>query len=480
MLFWIFFGVIIGLIVGILPGLGGTATLAILLPIVYGLDPSVALIFLIAVHVVVYQGGLITSVLFGIPGEETSTATLLDGYPMAQKGKAGRALANGQMASMLGGVFGGVFLAVLIPVARPIILAFGAPELFMVSVIGLSFVAVLSRGSTLKAIVAGALGFFASNIGYQDASGTLRFTGGFFYFWEGLKIVPVFMGLFALPEVVDLAVEGGTIAKGDKSEVKWSDVIQGIKDVLTNWWLMIRCSAIGTAIGIIPGVGGVVAQFLCYGHAKQTSKRSEEFGLGCEEGVIAPESGNNSKVGGALLTTLVFGIPGSAAMVIILSAMMILGIEPGPGMLTDHLDLLWMIVITVIVANCIASLVGLVSARSLAQLTFVKASILVPIIMLMVILGAYGVASDIKDVLTAFAFGFIGYLMKIYDFSSVTFTIGYVLGDYAERYFLIALASLGPGFLLRSPIALILLSIAVLVLLGGPIGKVIRKRRNPG
>jgi len=238
---------------------------------------------------------------------------------------------------------------------------------------------------------------------------------------------------------------------------------------------VLRCSAIGAGVGVVPGVGGVVAQFLCYGYAKKTSKRSEEYGTGCEEGVIAPESGNNSKVGGALLTTLAFGIPGSAAMVVILSAMMILGIEPGPDMLTAHLDLLWMIVLTVIIANCVASLVGLVTAKPLAQLTFVKGNILVPVIMLMVVLGAYGVRSDMRDVITAFVFGFLGYLMKMYDYSRVTFTIGYVLGDYAERYFLISFASLGPYFLLRSPIALILLIITILFFLSSPLRKLTRK-----
>ena len=196
-LMWAFLGVIIGLVVGILPGLGGAATLAILLPVVYRVDPAVALTFLVAIHAVVYQGGLITSVLFGIPGEETSTATLLDGYPMAQKGEAGRALANGQTASLLGGVFGGVVLAVLIPVAKPIILAFGPPELFMIAIMGLSFVAVFARGSAIKASIAGALGLLISYVGFHDGTGVLRYTGGNLYLWRGINIIPIMMGLFS-------------------------------------------------------------------------------------------------------------------------------------------------------------------------------------------------------------------------------------------------------------------------------------------
>jgi TctA family transporter len=291
-------------------------------------------------------------------------------------------------------------------------------------------------------------------------------------------MVPVFMGLFAIPEVIEMAVGGETVAKVAGSDMKWGDIIQGIKDVFHHWWLMIRCSTIGTIIGIIPGVGGVVAQFMCYGHAKQTSKRAEEFGKGCEEGVIATQSGDNAKEGGALLTTLAFGIPGSSAMVIILGAMMVLGIKPGPEMITKHLDILWTLVITLIMSNVIASVIGLMAARPLARLTFVKGTILIPVILLLVILGAYGVSNDITDVFMAFAFGALGYLMKIYDFSRVTFTISFVLGDYVERYFLISLASLGPGFLLVSPIAVILLILTILGLAGPPLKRLLTKSRN--
>jgi putative tricarboxylic transport membrane protein len=398
---------------------------------------------------------------------------------MAQKGMAGRALANSQVASMLGGIFGAIVLAVFIPIARPIILAFGSPELFMMAVMGISFVAIESQRSTLKAFIAASLGLVLSLVGFHHGTGALRYTGGIIYFYEGVKMVPVFMGLFAIPEIIEMAVSGETIAKVEDSDLKWGDVAQGIKDVFHHWWLMIRCSAIGTVIGIIPGVGGVVAQFICYGHAKQTSKRPEAFGKGCEEGVIATQSGDNAKEGGALLTTLAFGIPGSSAMVIILGAMMVLGVKPGPEMITQHLDLLWTIVITLIVSNVIASLIGLLAARPLARLTFMKDTILVPIILLLVILGAYGVSNDITDVLVAFAFGIFGYLMKIYDYSRIAFTISYVLGDYVERYFLISLSSLGPGFLLVSPIALTLLILTVLGLTGGKLKKLFRKNTRP-
>jgi TctA family transporter len=466
MLPWVFLGVVVGLIVGILPGLGIAATLAILLPVVYGLNPTFALTFLIAISTASSQGGCVTSILFGIPGESISAATMLDGYPLAKQGKAGRALGSAQMASMLGAISGGFVLALLIPIARPIILAFGSPEMFMMSILGISFVAVLGRGSAIKAFIAGAFGILLAFVGFHSGTGVLRYTAGILYFWNGFQVVPVFMGLFAIPEVIDLATGGGTIARGEQANVGWEDVWAGIKDVFKHWSLMLRCSAIGTALGLVPGVGSVVSQFICYGYAKQTSKRPHEFGLGCIEGVIAPESGNNAKEGGSLFTALAFGLPSGAPMVIILAALMVLGIRPGSEMITKHLDLFWTLVVCLIVGNILASSICILSAKGLARITFVKGTILVPIIILLVILGAYGVANDVRDVVLAFVFGGIGHLMKKYDYSRITLTIGFVLGDYVERYFLLSLASLGPKFLLVSPIALGLLFLTILGLAG--------------
>ena len=466
MLPWVFLGVIIGLVVGILPGLGGAATLAILLPIIYNLDATFALTFLIVLHAAVSQGGVVTSILFGVPGESVSVATMLDGYPLTQQGHAGRALGASQMASMLGAIFGGVVLASLIPIARPIILAFGSPEIFMMAILGISFVSVLGRGSAIKAVITAGLGMILAFVGLHAGTGVLRYTGGILYFWEGIQVVPVFMGLFAIPEVIDLMLKGESLAKVEQASVGWRDVWEGCKDVFRHWTLLLRCSAIGTALGMVPGVGGVVSQFICYGHAKQTSKRPDLFGFGNIEGVIAPESGNNAKEGGSLFTALAFGLPSGAAMVMVLAALMVLGIRPGPEMITSHLDLFWTLVVSLIVGNVLSTLICLFAARPLARITFIKGNVLVPIIILLVILGAYGVKNNIYDVFLAFVFGGIGYLMKTYDYSRVTFTIGFVLGDYVERYFLISVSSLGPDFLLGSPIALILLILTILGLVG--------------
>jgi putative tricarboxylic transport membrane protein len=476
---WVLFAVAMGLVVGILPGLGGAATIAILLPVIYGLDPTFALTFLIVLHAAVSQGGTVTSILFGVPGESTSVASMLDGYPMAKQGHAGRALGAAGMASLLGSIFGGIVLASLIPIAKPVIMAFGSPEMFMMAILGISFVAVLSHGSAIKAIITGGLGIILAFVGFHSGTGELRYVGDIMYLWDGLQVVPVFMGLFAIPEVIDLMLKKGTIAKVEAADVGWRDVWTGCKDVFAHWKLVLRSSAIGTGLGLVPGVGTIVSQFICYGHAKQTSKRPDLFGSGSVEGVIAPESGNNAKEGAGLFTALAFGLPTGSAIVMILAALMVLGVKPGQEMVTKHLALFWTLVVSLILGNVLSSVSCLLLARQLARITLVRGALLVPIIILFVILGAYGVANNIYDVYVAFAFGGIGYLMKAYDYSRVTFTIGFVLGDYAERYFLVSFASLGPTFLLHSPIALVLALLTALGLAGrsvrGLFGKFFRR-----
>jgi len=475
---WIFLGTIIGLSVGILPGLGGAATLAILLPLVYKMDPVLGMAFLLSVHSVVFTGGLVTTILFGIPGESTTIATLFDGFPMGKKGQAGQAMGAGFMASILGGIFGAFWMAALIPVARPIVLAFGSPEIFMLALLGISFVAVLGRGSVIKALISASFGLMLSFVGFHTTTGILRYTFGNLYLYEGLKIVPVAMGIFAVAEAIDLMRTGTTIAKVKAHAVKIGEVIEGVRDSFRHWWLVIRCSAIGTTLGLIPGVGAGVAQMLAYAHGKQTSKRSSEFGTGCVEGVIAPEAADNAKEGGSLLTALSFGIPSGVGMVMVLAALMMLGIDPGPEMFTKHLDMVWTLVFTLIIANVIAGGIGILTSRDLARVSFLRESILSPIILLLVILGAYAFHTNIWDVLTSFIFGGIGYLMKSFGYSRLTLTMGFVLGIYAERYFLISTAALGPGFLLVSPIAAFLAVVTIFGLASGGLRVLFQRLRG--
>ncbi|MDP2719122.1 MAG: tripartite tricarboxylate transporter permease, partial [Dehalococcoidia bacterium] len=290
-MFFLVLGVVIGLIFGIIPGIGGLTAIAILLSLVWGMKPVLALSFLLALSAASSQGGSITAILLNVPGTGPNAATLLDGYPMAQQGKAGRALGAVLTASALGGLFGGLVLILLIPVVRPLVLAFGSPELFFLVLLGISFIAVLSGGSMIKGTAAGGLGIMLALIGYQVTTGMPRFTFGTLYLEDGISLIPLTLGLFAIPEAIDLALKGGAISSKDRAIVTiGSDLFEGVKDVFRHFWLFIRCSVIGTIMGIIPGVGAETATFVCYGHAKQTSKHPEQFGLGTVEGVIAPES----------------------------------------------------------------------------------------------------------------------------------------------------------------------------------------------
>jgi len=455
-------GVLIGLVFGIIPGIGGLAALSMLLPMVWGMNPEVALVFLLSITCATSQGGSITAVLINVPGTGPNAATLLDGYPMAQQGKAGRALAAVLTSGALGGIFGGILMIALIPIVRPMVLSFGSPELFFLVLLGISFITAIAEGKMLKGLVSGGIGILLALFGYQMTTGIPRFSFGTEYLEDGIKLIPLTLGLFAFPEVIDLAVGGEACSRTGKSVAKiGSDLFEGVKDVFRHFWLFLRCSAIGTIIGIIPGVGAEVATFICYGHAKQTSKHPEMFGKGTVEGVIAPESASNAKEGGALLTTLAFGIPGSAAMALLLGAFLVVGITPGPKMLEQHLALSFSLAWTSIIANVISSIILLIFARQFVKVTFIDVRIMAPFILVFATIGAYSVGGNMFDVVTAFLFTIVGYGAKHLGYNRAAMILGFVLGNLAETYFLISLNSYGAGFFLR-PISIILIIITIL------------------
>src|SRR5919204_4705713 len=296
-------GIAIGFAVGILPGLGGPTTLALMLPFIFKMSPVEAFAFLLGMAAVTNTTGDITSILFGIPGEPTTASTIVDGHPMAKNGEAGRALGAAIMSSLFGAVFGAIVLALAIPVVRPLVLTFGSPEFFMLAVLGITFVASLSGEAILKGLVAGCLGLWLATIGLDPVSGTQRYTFGQLFLWDGIGLVPVTIGFFAIPEVIDLAVQGSSISKLDVGRL--GGVWQGVRDTFTHWLLVLRCSAIGTFIAIIPGMGAATTQWLAYAHAVQSSPNRERFGRGAVEGVLGPGAANNSTLGGSLVTTAI-------------------------------------------------------------------------------------------------------------------------------------------------------------------------------
>ncbi|CEP69345.1 Protein of unknown function DUF112,transmembrane [Moorella glycerini] len=457
-------GVAFGIFVGILPGLGGIVAMALLLPFTFGLEPAAALAMLLGAHVATIFGSSITSILFNIPGASKSIAVCFDGYPMTQKGEGARALGAAAMASLIGGIIGAVFLTLSIPIMRAIMLALGPPEYFMMAVWGLSVIALFSSGSILKGLVAAGFGLLVSFIGMDPVSGTARFTMGSLFLLDGIDFAVAVIGLFAISEMLELFVKGGSIVKR-QAPGNLGTVWAGVQDVFRHWGLVLRSSLLGLFIGALPGVGASIGGIAAYGMAAQTSKHPEKFGTGIVEGVIAPEATNAANEGGGLVPTLGFGIPGGESMAILLSAFIVIGIAPGREMLESHLDLVFAIVWIIVIANIITTGSGLLLAKQLVRISSLPSSILIPLVLPICLAGAYAVKGRIGDVIIAVVFGFIGYLMKKYDYSRADMAIGMVLGLMVERYLHISIKLYGSFFFLTRPVTLVLLLIVLLTVL---------------
>lgn len=426
-------GIAIGLVVGILPGLGGAATLSMMLPFVYPMDAISAFAFLLGMHAVTATTGDITSVLFGIPGEATSAATVLDGYPMTRRGEAGRALGAVLFSSLVGAIVGAAVLAVSVPVIRPIVLAFGPPEFLMLTLLGLSFIVSLAGRNLVKGFIMAAFGFLLAMVGLDPQSSIQRFTFGHLYLWEGINVVPVVVGLFGGAEVVQLMMTKGSIAqRGEDKPI--AGVLQGVRDTFTHMWLTLRASAIGVAIGVIPGMGGAVSQFIAYAHAQQTSKHPETFGKGNIEGVLAAGAVNNSREGGNLIPTVAFGIPGSISMAILLSVFLLKGLVPGPAMLTRNLNVTYSMVWVIVLSNIIAVSVCFLFLNQLVRLTHLKGTLLVPFLLVLLAFGAYTAHNTFADILLMLAATAVGIAAVLWDWPRAPLLLALVLGDIAERY----------------------------------------------
>ncbi len=463
----------IGLILGILPGVGGKVGLAILIPFCFGMSPEVGFAFLLGMHAVVHTGSPIPAILFNTP-DGPAAATCVDGYPMAQKGEAGRAMGAALAASGVGGVVGAICMALTIPVVKPIVLAFGPPEFFMMTIVGLTFVAVMASESLMKGMMAGGMGMIISMVGMDPQTGIVRFAFNQLYLFDGVNIVNVVIGIFAIAEVLDLGIqEAEAIAHTRPEDVKGAGVWQGIKDTFIHWKLTVRTSVIGSVIGMVPGLGGEAASWICYGHAVQSSKTPERFGKGAVEGVLAPEAANNSKEGGGLIPTVAFGIPAGSGMAVLLGAFMILGLVPGQEMLTKHLDVLYSMVWVLAFANVIGVIISLSFVGWLAKISFIKISIIIPLILSFALLGSYLATSTFGDIFVTLAMGGIGYGMKVFKFPRGSFVLGMVLGRMSENYLHLSMNLFGTAFLLR-PVTLLLMAIVVASI----VYQIVRQRRK--
>ncbi|PWQ93122.1 tripartite tricarboxylate transporter permease [Leucothrix arctica] len=455
-------GILLGLFFGAVPGLSGLVGMAILLPFTIGMEPASAFAFLMGMYAVTTTSDTLASVLLGVPGTAASQATILDGYPMAQRGEAARALGAAFTVSGVGGVLGALLLAFSIPLVEPLILAVSEPEFFALGALGLTMVGALSGNSILKGLTAACLGLLLATIGFAEYSGQLRYTFEYTYLLDGIPILPLVLGLFALPELLDLAVSNSCISQVKRNEVK-GGMLQGMRDAVTHWKLGLRCTVIGVYIGMLPGLGGAIVDWVAYGHAVQSSKDSSKFGTGDVRGVIAPEAANNAMKGGALLPTIAFAIPGSASMAILLGAFTIQGLQPGPQMLISELDITFSLIWSLAIANIVGAVLLLVWGNQLAKLTFVKGHILVPAVAIFIFMGSWIERGDIGDWILLLMFGLLGYVMKKGGWARPPLVLGYILGSIMETALHISIQTDGPAAFTR-PIVLVLIVLLILTL----------------
>ena len=455
-------GIFIGFWVGILPGIGGAATLALMLPFIYDMDPTQAFAFLLGMASVTATAGDITSILFGVPGEGTTAAVIVDGHPMSKKGEAGRALGASLISSLLGAIFGAFVLALAIPIVRPIVLSIGAAEVFMLAILGIVFIVSLSGDNLVKGLISGALGLALATVGLDPISSIPRYTfehilgeDTSLFLWDGISLIVVTVGLFAIPEIIDLGVQESSIARERIGRI--GGVMQGIRDVFHHWWLVIRCSVLGSYIGALPGLGGSVAQWLAYAHAVQSSSDKERFGKGAVEGVIGPCAATNSKEGGALIPTVAFGVPGSVSMAILLGAFIMQGIVPGPDMLNPakYLTLTFSLVWVIVLSNIITVAASLLFLKQLANITHVKGALLIPFVLLLIYIGGFAVKNSFGDIFLVFLFGLMGWFMVQFDWPRPPMVLGLVLGGIAESNFFIAMSTYGVAWLLHPGVIVI-------------------------
>ncbi|MBO6892622.1 MAG: tripartite tricarboxylate transporter permease [Roseibium sp.] len=465
-------GVVTGLVVGVLPGLGGTAGLALLLPFVFGMEPNTALAMMIGLTAVTTTSDTFPSVLMGIPGTSGSQATVLDGFPMSKRGEGTRALSAAFISSLFGGIFGAFVLSFAVFFAKPIILKIGFGEQFMLVVLALSMVGILTGSNIWKGLGACSLGLMLGALGAAPLSGVERATLGTEYLLDPLPLVIVGLAMFATPEIIDLLRRQSTISETGKLGAGW---LQGFKDWLANWWLSLRCSFIGCIIGALPGLGGSVVDWIAYGHALQTTKNRESYGTGDVRGVIAPESANNAKEGGALIPTILLGIPGSGSMAILLGGLILIGVEPGTELVTDQLDQVYLIIWSIAAANIVGAGICFALSPQIAKLTTIRYVLLAPFMFGIIFFAAFQATRSWGDLVALFLLSTLGVYMKRFGWSRPALLIGFVLSARVEKSVYQTVALYGASFLER-PIVMVLLVLTVLSIAAA----VFFKQKPPG
>jgi len=457
-------GVMLGMAVGILPGLGGTAMLALLLPFVFGKDPGPVLAMMVGLLAVNNTSDTFPAVLMGIPGSSSSQATIIDGFPLAKRGEAARALGAAFSASMVGGLFGALVLTLAIHFARPIILGVGFGEQLMLIILALSMVGMLTGASALKGLATCGFGLLLGSVGAAPATGEYRLAFDTVYLGDGISIVIVGLAMFAVPEIVDILRKRVRISSTQKLG---SGTLRGFAETLRHLWLVLRCSSIGTVLGALPGMGGPVITWVAYGHVVQTVKDRDMLGKGDIRGVIGPEAANNADNGGAMIPALMFGIPSSGSMAIFLGGLILIGVEPGIGMLERHLDLTFVIIWSLALANVLGTALCLLLARPISRITLVPFAMVAPFMIAIIYFAAYQVTRSWYDLVALFVLGVLGVYMKRFGWSPPALLIGFVVANRLDASVYQSVQVYGMSFLERTGvqamIALIVVSIFLAV-----------------
>lgn len=467
----LFIGIGVGLVVGLLPGLGGVAGTSLLLPFLFGMNPYNGIAMLVGLQAVTTVSDTYPAVLIGVPGTAGSQATIIDGYAMSRKGEAARALGAGYSSSLFGGLIGAVALLAAIAGAQPFLHAIGSPQLFMLTLLGLVTVGVVVRGDPLLGIASAFIGVMLGMVGTAPATPDYRYTFGTLYLSDGLPTVCVALGMFAIPEILSLVASRRAIS--DVPSLK-GGVWDGFRETIHHRWLIVRSALIGVGFGVIPGIGGSVIDWIAYAHARATARDKSQFGKGDVRGVIGTESATNAREGGTLVPTLLLGIPGNASSAVLLGGLVLLGLNPGPEMITTHLDVTLTVVWSLVLAHVFATAIAFALSKPVARVTLVRGKVLAPFLFVVVLAAAYQATSSVGDLLVVLVLGLAGYWMKLVGFPRAPLIIGFVLSDGLARYLHLSISLYGWAWLTK-PSVLAIFGLIVLVTVGGPAWRLLRR-----
>lgn len=459
-----FIGCFIGTLIGVLPGIGGAATLAMLLPVTYGMSPESSIIMLAGILYGAMYGGSTTSILVNIPGEASSVVTCMDGYQMARNGRAGAALAISAIGSFVAGTLGVLFLTIFAPPLSKFALKFGPPEFFALILFGLVMLCYLGSGSFSKAFALVMLGLILGTIGSDPISGIVRFSLGIREFYDGIGFVPVLMGLFGVGEIL-INIE--QTIKRDIIQTKFKDLIPTRTEAKASAWPIIRGSIMGFFLGIIPGPMGIISTFVSYTTEKKLSINPEKFGRGAIEGVAGPEAANNAAMQGHFITLLTLGLPGTATMALLLGAFMIHGVIPGPLLIKNHPTVFWGIIASMYIGNVILIILNLPLISIWVKLLQIPYGLLFPLIFMFIFIGSYSEKNLMMNVNVMLFFGVVGYLMKKLEYEAAPLVLALILGPMIEESFCQSLISFHGDLLIfvKRPISAFLIFISALLIL---------------